>query len=615
MFRRAYLAESNDAMARMYGYESASQIAGWRLPRFHDPENPGSRDFLKGFIRNGYRLTDAESREPDRDGVERIFMNSFVGQVEDGKLLRAWGMQRDVTEQRKAQEALGKSEAAFRELADAMPQIVFAARPDGTVDYFNRQWYEYTGLPNGEMGFEHWKQAHTEEGLRRVMEVWPEALRTGEPYEIEYQLRRHDGAYRWHLGRARPVKDADGKIIRWFGTNTDIHDHKMLQEFNEQLLESERAARIEAERASESKSAFLATLSHELRTPLTPVLLTVSLMESHPGLPQELRDDVATIRRNVELESRLISDLLDLTRVARGKLQLDMQDVDLHLIIRSAIDICQREASAKMVVDLKAMRHTVRGDSTRLQQVFWNLINNAIKFTSPEGTITVRSSDAANGLVRVEIVDTGVGIDPAVLPKLFNAFEQGEVRVVRQQAGLGLGLAISRKLAEAHGGTIRAASPGKGRGSTFTVDLPAVDSFAPVAVAPPAAAAPEARRVLNVLLIEDHEATLGVMTKLLRGMGHKVTATASVGAALAAARQDSFDLIISDLGLPDGSGLDVMRSLRGKYQGRAIALTGYGMESDIADSQAAGFAEHLTKPVDVSELEAAINRVTAGEKS
>jgi signal transduction histidine kinase len=220
-----------------------------------------------------------------------------------------------------------------------------------------------------------------------------------------------------------------------------------------------RGAKDEAERASEAKSEFLATLSHELRTPLTAVLLTVSLVESRTDLPSDLREDIATIRRNVELVSRLISDLLDLTRITRGKLELDRQEIDLHLIARSAVDICEREASAKVTVELAASRHTVSGDGTRLQQVFWNLINNAIKFTPADGAISVRSTDGDDdGRVRVEVTDTGAGIDPAVLPRPFNAFEQGEVRATRQQAGLGLGLAISKRLAEGHRGTIVANS-------------------------------------------------------------------------------------------------------------------------------------------------------------
>ena len=378
------------------------------------------------------------------------------------------------------------------------------------------------------------------------------------------------------------------------------------------LFEAERRARLEAERASEAKSEFLASLSHELRTPLTPVLLTVSMMEGNPALPKEFHEDVASIRRNVELESRLISDLLDLTRIARGKLQLDEQDVDLHLVVRSAIDICQREASARLVVDLGAGRHTVRGDATRLQQVFWNLVTNAMKFTGPEGVITVRSADVEGDRVRVEVSDTGVGIDPVVLPKLFNAFEQGEARVGTNRSGLGLGLAISRQLAELHGGTVTAWSSGRGEGATFTVELPVVAAAAPEPVDVGPAPAPEAEQSLRVLLVEDHEPTLTVMTKLLRRLGHRVTGATSVASATAAASRNGFDVIISDLGLPDGSGLDVMRRLRDRYAGRAIALTGYGMESDIAASQEAGFAEHLTKPVDFATLAETLRRVAAG---
>ena len=237
--------------------------------------------------------------------------------------------------------------------------------------------------------------------------------------------------------------------------------------------------------------------------------------------------------------------------------------------------------------------------------------NNAQKFTPQEGTVTVRSSDAPGGRVRVEVIDTGAGIDAAVLPRLFNAFEQGNVRAGRMQAGLGLGLAISKRLTEAHGGTIGASSEGRGRGSTFTVELPLAEVFEPSEAGAPSPRRPGAETVrrLSVLLVEDHEATLQVLTKLLRGLGHQVTGATSVASATAAASQDGFDVVISDLGLPDGSGLDVMHRLRDRYAGRAIALTGYGMESDVAASLEAGFAEHLTKPVDLHKLQAAIARV------
>jgi two-component system, chemotaxis family, CheB/CheR fusion protein len=255
----------------------------------------------------------------------------------------------------------------------------------------------------------------------------------------------------------------------------------------------------------------------------------------------------------------------------------------------------------------------VHGDSTRLQQIFWNLINNAIKFTGPDGTITVRSYEDNSSRIVVEVADTGVGIDPNVLPKLFNAFEQGEVRTAHRFAGLGLGLAISKKLVDMQGGTITAMSEGRGRGSTFRVELPAIEPTAPAPIPHRPATAPSITRTLDVLLVEDHEPTLAVLSKLLSLLGHRVTPVNTVASATSAAVRDGFDLIISDLGLPDGSGLDIMRQLREKYAGRAIALTGYGMDSDIAASREAGFSEHLTKPVDIATLQSAIDRLSNPE--
>jgi signal transduction histidine kinase/CheY-like chemotaxis protein len=387
----------------------------------------------------------------------------------------------------------------------------------------------------------------------------------------------------------------------------------------EDTEKSLRASRAEFERASKAKDEFLAVLSHELRTPLTPVLLTVSLLQSRTDLPAEVMEDVATIRRNVELESQLIGDLLDLTRIERGKLQLDFHEVDVHRLVVAAADICRQEQSPHVSIELAATNHHVRGDSARLQQVFWNLINNAQKFTPPGGTIVVQSSDTAGERVRIEVADSGVGIDPVILPKLFTAFEQGDIRTTRQFGGLGLGLAISKKLVDAHGGTIKAFSSGKGRGATFVVELPAVRqvSATPLAPAPlaPAGDAPSPGKVsLRILLVEDHELTLKVLSKLLGNVGHRVTTASTFATATAAAHEGEFDLLISDLGLPDGSGLELLRQLRRSHSVPGIAVTGYGMPDDLRTSKEAGFAAHLIKPVDSDRLLAAIEEITAGQK-
>jgi signal transduction histidine kinase/CheY-like chemotaxis protein len=373
-----------------------------------------------------------------------------------------------------------------------------------------------------------------------------------------------------------------------------------------------RRAKEAAESASQAKSDFLATLSHEMRTPLAPVMVTLSLMEAHPGLPPELHRDVASIRRNVELEIQLISDLLDLTRVESGKLQLDVQAVDLHKVIQAVVDMCQRPDAATVSLELSSEPLYVRADSVRLHQIFWNLLNNALKFTDADGAIVIRTQKAGE-IVRTSVADSGIGIAPELLPKLFTAFEQGDPRIARQRGGLGLGLAISKKIVEAHGGVISARSEGKGEGATFIVDLPAGQAASPRNLVPTPETSTVAEKPLRVLLVEDHEPTLQAMSRLLQMMGHQVTTASSCAAARAKA-QDC-DFLITDLGLPDGSGLDLANELRDHFRGRAIALSGYGMEADVQASRRSGLSEHITKPVRITALREAIRNVSAHPKS
>ena len=541
----------------------------------------------------------------------------IIHRVQDvSDLVRLKADHREKEREREHETAMHRqSEAGLRELADAMPQIVWAARPDGTIDYFNRRWHEFTGLPvtaNAPAADSIDRMLHPDD-VARSREAWRHSLRTGEPYEIEYRFRdRHSdtGGYRWFLGRALPVRDDEGEIIRWYGTCTDISDQKLAEMELTQAKES-------AEAANKAKDQFLAVLSHELRTPLTPVLLTVSLLEAARDLPHELQEDIQTIRRHVELEARLIDDLLDLTRITRGKMQLKFESVDLHLIIRRTLEMCCPARLAEVQVTLDAKRHHVRGDPTRLSQVFWNLLSNADKFTPPGHRIFVRTSNpsdpAASGVLRVEVADEGVGIDPMVLPVIFNAFQQGDASLTRRFGGLGLGLTITKALVEAHDGLLTAKSPGRGKGSQFTVELPTVAAttagrFASDSPAPLRAGGTP----LKILLVEDHEGTLEVMIRLLRALGHEVKSAATVKDALEAAAHEEIDLVISDLALPDGSGHDVMRALKARYHLKGIAVSGFGMDDDINKSLEAGFLQHLTKPIDLERLREAIQNVADG---
>ena len=378
----------------------------------------------------------------------------------------------------------------------------------------------------------------------------------------------------------------------------------------------------ELETANRAKDHFLATLSHELRTPLTPVLAIASRLEVDGRVLPEVREGLDMIRRNVELEARLIDDLLDLTRITRGKLELHCAPTDLRQVIAQALETCgERELAARHVVrDLAAEEHLVWGDPSRLAQVFWNLLSNALKFTPEGGTIAVRSfregAPGASFLV-VEVADSGIGIEPGALPHIFDAFDQGRAGTTRRFGGLGLGLAISRAIVELHGGRLTAASAGRDRGAVFTVRLPL--SGLPVGVEDAGEAAfpgllsplSAADRPLHILLVEDHGDTAEAMAALLEVLGHRVTVAGTVAAALAAAEGNELDLVLSDLGLPDGHGHDLMRDLSLRHGLRGIALSGYGMEEDVAKSHESGFALHITKPVSLDTLRSAIQRIAA----
>ena len=373
-----------------------------------------------------------------------------------------------------------------------------------------------------------------------------------------------------------------------------------LQKTNQELQEKARS--------NLAKDQFLAMLSHELRTPLTPVLASAVALENEPDLSENVHESLQMIRRNVELEARLIDDLLDLTRIDKGKIQLSFEVVNAHALLQNALEICQAEIDRKHLtprLDLAAEKVYLRADPARLQQIFWNLINNAVKFTARDGQISICTNDDTGDRLRIEIADTGLGIEPESLPKIFDAFEQGGRT---QLGGLGLGLAISKRLVEAHSGTITAESAGRNKGAKFTLIFPVcekVDAQAPLAVSPRAAH----HRAMRVLLVEDHEDTKQSLTKLLRLRGYHVESASNVQSALDLIAQDQFDVLISDLGLPDGSGIDLIRRVQSDRPVLGIALTGFGMEEDIRKSREAGFKHHLVKPIDLNKLDSIIQEV------
>ena len=366
------------------------------------------------------------------------------------------------------------------------------------------------------------------------------------------------------------------------------------------------------EAAKRRRDEFLAALSHELRTPLNPVLMASEALQSDLGVPAETRDLAEIIRRNAQLLARLIDDLLDITRVKRGKLKLVLAPVNLHALLGQTEEVVKSDDRGKQVtIEFynKAIEHHVLADAARLQQVFWNLVRNAARVTPQGGRVRVVTDNPSPGRVVVQVIDNGIGIEPDTLPKIFDAYEDEIWAVNVPSTGVGLGLVISRAIVELHGGKIEAESPGKGRGSVFTVELdtmPAPSKAAELRTA----ALPGDTRKLRLLLVEDHDSTREVLGRILGRAGHKVYAAATSHEALQiASSAGAFDVVISDLGLPDQSGFSLMRTLKAKYNLPGIAISGYGMDEDVANARASGFSAHMVKPVSYDELRAVLQEV------
>jgi len=363
--------------------------------------------------------------------------------------------------EQEVREAAEANEQRYRFLAESIPQQVWTAQPDGSLDYVNQQTVEYFSRPGADIVGDNWQQVIHPDDLEVCLDRWQKSLATGEVYEVEFRLRRgSDGDYRWHLGRALPMRDAAGRIIRWFGTNTDIDDQKRLHRL--------------AEEANRTKDEFLATVSHELRTPLTSMMGWAELLKLGMLDEKGKQHAINVIEASARSQAQLIGDLLDISRIISGKLRLDVQPLELASVIAAATDVVHPAATAKSIRLVSRISRgvgMVSGDPDRLQQVVWNLLSNAVKFT-PEGGRVEISLRRARAQAELTVTDNGTGIDPDFLPHVFEHFRQADSTSTRKHGGLGLGLAIVRRLVELHGGTVAAESEGEGRGATFRIRLP-----------------------------------------------------------------------------------------------------------------------------------------------
>lgn len=425
----------------------------------------------------------------------------------------------------------------------------------------------------------------------------------GEVEEIYLSLRSRDGRELPVLVNARR-NEREGLVLNDC-ILVRIHERAR---FEEELLKARNAA----QKANKVKDDFFAALSHELRNPLNPVLMLSTAMEMDPELSEEVREQAGIIRRNAELEARLIDDLLDVTRIAHGKMKLVEEAVDLHVLLSQTEEIVKSEGSGKRVpirFFKEAAEHYVVADAARIQQVFWNLVKNAIKFTPAGGEVRVVTSNDTPGRITVRVIDSGIGIEPEQLSRIFDAFDQGTVST-KQFGGLGLGLAITKAIVKMHKGVIRAESAGRGHGATFLMELA---TCAPPRPSVPLAAPGRASK-LRLLLVEDHDTTREVLAQILRRAGHEVHAASCGSEALELAGSvGPLDVMISDLGLPDQSGFDLMRAIKARHGLPGIALSGYGMDEDVRKSKDAGFKAHLVKPVSLEQLRVNLQLIVEGK--
>jgi hypothetical protein len=511
-----------------------------------------------------------------------------------------------MAERQSTESALYDTAEQFHILVDSVEEYaIYMLDPSGNVVTWNRGAQKIKGYTAEEIIGKNFACFYTAEdvGANKPQRNLREAARRGHIRDQGLRIRKDGSTFEAEVVLTA-LRDSDGNIRGYSKVTRDITDQIRSREIE--------AEKIAAEKAGKAKDDFLAALSHELRTPLTPALAAATYMEDNAAkLPPEFAEDVQMIRRNVQLQARLIDDLLDLTRITRGKLRIDLESCDAHSIIRNAIETASSAIAAKKLklsTKLHAKEHCIWADCIRLQQVFWNLINNAVKFTSPGGQIAIGTYNDEGGRFHFDITDNGIGIEPERLASLFVPFEQADASVTRQFGGLGLGLAISKHLVELHHGTIEVESRGRSFGATFKVTLNTLpEGVRPTDLGSRAPRHP--RKRLRILLVEDHRDTQRTLSRLLTHFGHDVLTAGNKRSALELLDSGNIDVLLCDIGLPDGNGYEVVSQAKRKQPIKAIAITGFGTEQDIRRSNEAGFDSHLVKPVDLHKLQTVLDQV------
>jgi PAS domain S-box-containing protein len=567
------VSEANAEFLRLVGYTQRELHAGTlRLNRITPPEHwpKDERAVAEAQLMGACRPYEKEYLRPDGRRVPVLVGFALVGEQRE----RSVAFTLDLTLQKAAEEALRRSEQRYRSLISTVASIVWIAGPTGEFQEPQLAWEAYTGQPFADHRGLGWIEVIHAEDREHALNLWQDAVENRSRFACSGRVwHAPSGQYRYFEARAVPILEPSGAVREWVGTAIDVHEHRLAEK-------AEQNARREAEAANRAKDEFLAVLSHELRTPLTPAFLSIDELMEMPQVPEAIRSELAVVRRNLGHETKLIDDLLDMTRIQSGKLELRWEVVDLHEVLRDTARDCMndcRNKNLELGLELKAEQFHVRGDSVRLRQVFWNLLRNSVKFT-PAGGIVELGTYAIDGRLVVSVRDTGIGIPAEKLPRLFDRFEQGGTEVTRRFGGLGLGLAITKSLVELHGASIEASSRGPGEGATFRVHLRTVPAAPRVERITPAVAKPAPSGV-RILLVEDHDDTRVTLARLLKRQGHDVLSAGSVASALIVARARGFDLLVSDIGLPDGDGFDLLRQLPPGHTGDLAERLRHGQGS------------------------------------
>jgi PAS domain S-box-containing protein len=534
-------------------------------------------------------------RQQGRDLEER-FVDFIYQPILDrlGNVTGIFTQGNDVTEAVHATQALRESEQRLRQLANTIPHLAWMANPDGWVHWFNDRWYEYTGTAPEKMEGWGWREVPHPEHLPGIVDEWKKSVASGVPFERVFPMRSASGEYRTFFTRAAPLRDAAGTIVQWFGTNTDIHDIERTQE--------------ELRAANHRKDEFLAMLAHELRNPLAPINAAAELLKLAELDPEHIRLTSDIVIRQVAHMTELVDDLLDVSRVTRNLINLQLEQLDLKKVVADAVEQVSpliEKKEQQLDVTFPAETIFVNGDSTRLTQIFSNILNNAAKYTPERGRITLWL-DRQDDKVEVCVQDNGVGIDVELLPYVFELFTQGKRSPDRSQGGLGLGLTLVKSLAELHGGTVTADSQGRNKGSKFTVTL---HTQAQPEEPGQHEADPELTDVEShgrlVLVVDDNVDAAQTLGALLETQGHRTLLQYNATDALKQVAEQMPQVMILDIGLPDIDGYELARRIRampGAERSTLVALTGYGQSQDKETSRAAGFSYHLIKPVNAQSL-------------